>query len=552
MHCPLILPLFIALEALGVLAQSGYAPAKVPCPAGGGSLVRTATGISDAEDTYRVARKATADEALVAWLAKTSPDFPTDGDMPALGFTVSGGGYRSMLTGAGVIQGLDARDSNTTTSGLWQAMTYVSALSGGGWLLSSLSSNNYAPVTQVKEEMWKSGLEDGLLDPGGNPLNLIRLGVEVEDKENSGFETTITDIWGRALSVQLLPGDDDGAAVTMSGLTALPSFANSTAPIPILTTMGVDSRDGECVPRANGTIWEISPFEFGSRMPDINAFVPTRVLGTTLLDGQGATGEDGCVSGFDNLGFLLGTSSSLFNFVCLPTEDIADDVAGLIGPVAATLEMFHVDTSTEQFAVVPNPFVGVDFTAATLSGDAASNANLAEELNLFLVDGGEGGHNTPIAPLLAPERNISVLFVSDNSGDENNFPTGEQVVAQAAIASQNPALASRMPKIPGENETFADGSGRAVFYGCGEPGAITIVYLPNAAFVPGAQSNKSTTQLQYSGEETDLMVQNGVQIAGQGDDEGWGLCVACAVMKKAVAEEKLPSGCEACFGKYCV
>jgi hypothetical protein len=36
-----------------------------------------------------------------------------------IALTTSGGGYRSLLTGAGVIQGLDARDSNVSTSGLF-------------------------------------------------------------------------------------------------------------------------------------------------------------------------------------------------------------------------------------------------------------------------------------------------------------------------------------------------------------------------------------------------------------------------------------------------
>ena len=45
--------------------------------------------------------------------------------------TTSGGGYRSMLSGAGVIQGFDERDSSVSTSGLYQALTYQAGLSGG-------------------------------------------------------------------------------------------------------------------------------------------------------------------------------------------------------------------------------------------------------------------------------------------------------------------------------------------------------------------------------------------------------------------------------------
>lgn len=49
--------------AAGELASASYAPTSVTCPAGV-ELVRPAIGLSDNEETYRVARKAIADDAL--------------------------------------------------------------------------------------------------------------------------------------------------------------------------------------------------------------------------------------------------------------------------------------------------------------------------------------------------------------------------------------------------------------------------------------------------------------------------------------------------------
>jgi lysophospholipase len=40
--------------------------------------VRPATGLSDSEEAYRVARKAVADGNLKAWLTKTNAGFGTD------------------------------------------------------------------------------------------------------------------------------------------------------------------------------------------------------------------------------------------------------------------------------------------------------------------------------------------------------------------------------------------------------------------------------------------------------------------------------------------
>jgi hypothetical protein len=60
MRVPFILTL--SFFGGGALATSKYAPVSATCPSI--SLVRAASGLSDSEETYRVARKAIADEAL--------------------------------------------------------------------------------------------------------------------------------------------------------------------------------------------------------------------------------------------------------------------------------------------------------------------------------------------------------------------------------------------------------------------------------------------------------------------------------------------------------
>jgi len=70
MFTPLIL---CSLLVAPVFAS--YAPQSATCPTT--SLVRAASGLSDSEETYRVARKAVADVALKAWLTKTNTGFGT-------------------------------------------------------------------------------------------------------------------------------------------------------------------------------------------------------------------------------------------------------------------------------------------------------------------------------------------------------------------------------------------------------------------------------------------------------------------------------------------
>ena len=111
-------------------ALTGYAPIPATCPST--PLVRQANGISSAEQSYVNSRYTKASTALAAFLKSTNATF-SPRKYPVVALTTSGGGYRSLLTGAGVIQGFDGRDSKTGVSGLFQGLTYQAGLSGGAW-----------------------------------------------------------------------------------------------------------------------------------------------------------------------------------------------------------------------------------------------------------------------------------------------------------------------------------------------------------------------------------------------------------------------------------
>jgi lysophospholipase len=198
----LLMPISLALaHGRGPVIQralSPYAPVTTSCPSS--SLVRAADGISTAESSYIQQRQSNANQALAAWLQKTNPSFPTD-NLPIIGLTTSGGGYRSLLTGAGVIQSLDARDSNTSVSGLYQALTYQAGLSGGAWLLSSFSGNNWPTITSLKTGLWETTFEDSLADPSGLLVVAADVAIvaDIADKSANGFDPTMTDPYGRLL-----------------------------------------------------------------------------------------------------------------------------------------------------------------------------------------------------------------------------------------------------------------------------------------------------------------------------------------------------------------
>lgn len=89
-----------------------------------------------------------------------------------------------------------------------------------------------------------------------------------------------------------------------------PEFMTHHAPYPIITQTDADVIDGQCLPTETGTIWEFSPFEFGSWQSDVQAFVQTRYLGTSLRSGT-LSPNSSCTAGFDNLGFFVGISADI-------------------------------------------------------------------------------------------------------------------------------------------------------------------------------------------------------------------------------------------------
>jgi hypothetical protein len=91
-----------------------------------------------------------------------------------------------------------------------------------------------------------------------------------------------------------------------------------------------DGRDpGELVIDGNATVYEINPWELGTFDPTTYAFAPLEYLGSDFLDGK-VSAEGRCVRGFDNVGYIMGTSSSLFNQGLVQYQGAKGKLAGLL------------------------------------------------------------------------------------------------------------------------------------------------------------------------------------------------------------------------------
>ena len=83
----------------------------------------------------------------------------------------------------------------------------------------------------------------------------------------------------------------------------------------------VDLRGTLYTPLLNGSNWEFAPYEFGAWDSGIAAFAQTAFLGSSLSNGAPLNGS--CITNYDNLAFVIGASSTLFND---PTLGAGDDI----------------------------------------------------------------------------------------------------------------------------------------------------------------------------------------------------------------------------------
>jgi lysophospholipase len=452
--------------------------------------------------------------------------------------TSSGGGYRALLSGAGFLQGLDARDSNVVTSGLYQAITYHASLSGGSWMMSSLIGNNYPTVSNLKESLWKQAFQNGPLDPVV-PAGYLKVAADVLLKEVAGYDTTIIDVYGRFLSYQLLK--DGGASTTLSSITTQSNFTSYNIPYPIFTALGAKTWLGECIPGPNGTTYEFTPYEFGSWDNDVSAFTPTAYIGTALKGGK--LNQLLCTKNYDNLGYVFATSSDVWSSYCFTIPPPDNSTSDLDTTLTAALNEIHELTTSDLYARYPNPFF--QYTSPTGFRNPANDIFTQETLTL--VDGGQSLQNNPIFPMLQPARKIDVLLVNDNSADTTMFwPNGSEILT-TYVQSFNQGL-TRMPFIPSVDTFLSQGLNQhAVFFGCNDTNKMTIVWMPNTRY--SFASNFPTSKSTYTYAETDGVIANGVQIAAQGGDANWGTCFGCALLSKT--GQALPSDCTACLSKYC-
>ncbi|KAJ7246015.1 acyl transferase/acyl hydrolase/lysophospholipase [Mycena rebaudengoi] len=372
-------------------ASQAYAPVRGTCP-DNFSLVRKAGDtpstqtLSANEAKYISGRR--SDVLPAAWSAYLAnvqatgarlPAYVSDilkgnaTNAPTLGIAQSGGGLRAAMVGAGVLSALDGRNTTAQhvgTGGLLQAATYLTALSGGSWLVTSLAQANFP---EIQDLVFASGSGGNTFGGWDTDLNILApnnisapywsvLIEEMSGKFAAGFPVTFIDMWSRAVARHFVNGTTradllgnttlHGADVTFSSISELYSH---TQPFPI-------------------------------------------VLFTT----NSVHGDSVCVTGFDQASFMEATSSAFFT-VLNTTEALANHNT-LLGAIVPILNQTFPQTGIPlDSAMYPNPFKGV-------APDTFLDNN---EEYLSLVDGGNDAENIPFMPLLVKARGVDVILAID-------------------------------------------------------------------------------------------------------------------------------------------
>lgn len=568
-------PVTSATAPSSSLDGEGYAPTQTLCPTG--SILRNASGIGSGEKAYLEKRQALVNDNLVDFFEQTArlSNFDAGSFVNrsketrniSIGLSFSGGGYRAMLAGAGQLLALDSRYEDLNDrgmGGLLQSSNYITGLSGLSWLLGTLILNDWMSVADVvKPDSGIWNLDDLIFNPSG--INVFKtaeyygeLSNALDAKQDAGYSISITDVWGRALSYQFFKPDanyNGGENRTWSGIRHLDSFKNVLMPYPILVANG--RSDGTAIVNQNSTVFEFTPYEMGSWDPSLASFADLRFLGNNVSDGRP---NGTCYTNFDNAGFVMGTSSSLFNQVLLRVNgtNLNWAIKKILNIILTPISKKEIDIATYE----PNPFYKNSY------GESQS---IAEANTLDLVDGGEDQQNIAVYPLIQNARQVDVIFAFDNSADTpTNWPNGTSLAHTFDRQFSDQGRGTAFPFVPTVKEVLDDKlNEKPLFFGCdarnltelvdyhGQVNATDvplIVYVPNLMYLYA--SNTSTYKMSYDRDEMMLLIENGFETSSRGNysaDRQWPTCVGCAIIRRQQERwgEEQSDECKKCFQQYC-
>ncbi|KAM0793568.1 hypothetical protein ACM66B_001004 [Microbotryomycetes sp. NB124-2] len=578
-----------------VAQAPSYAPQLRQCPSNGTILSSTGSPLDGtqtlfpAEQAYLRQRRQAVRSLWSSYLGSNDTGYNATqiiNNQPKMSIAISGGGLRASLYGAGSLSALDQRNE-TTLGPILQLADYLAGLSGGSWTVSSVTMNDLRPSYELATQEWLLDLD--ILAPGGllglseNRVYFENILSDVQMKADSGAPVSITDIWGRALAMHFYNGTDrenffnpnssHDEGLLWSSIKLTQNWQTHSMPVPIVVATSRESEQQQLtdmsstvIPLEN-TVYEFTPFTYGSFDHSLRARVPLEYLGTFLNNSQ-PLNSSACIQYYDNAGFVIGTSASLFNAVsdAFNSATVTDLISRLLQDIT------NIQAANYSIALVSN--IPNSFYQYSPEGDVRSESfgNPISQI----TDGGENGENVPLGPLLVKARQQDILLALDSSADtDQTWPNGTSLLASADRAANYSQGYVSFPPLPASQVDFVQQglNIRPTFFGCDVQSANMtaqdtypiVVYMPNAPPPPSQINsntyftNTSTFQLNYDLDDVykflDAAHANALKggLTRDETDQQWPVCLKCAIVDRARQRANVTRSqtCQGCFDKYC-
>lgn len=336
--------------------------------------VRTGTDLSQEEKNYLEMRK----PKVKAALEKLTGLKLADDEVLRIAFSGSGGGYRAMVSTLGSVIGAHE-------TGLLDAITYFSALSGSTWMLAPWTIMGITPA-QFREQLIPRISE--ALFPQWTKLKTAEIAEQALKKFVFGEPVSLIDLYGALLGRRLLGNGVNPYAITLG--SQISRIAHGDWVFPIYTAVVTKTEPYQWV--------EFTPYEIGSDY--LGGYVPSWALGRKFSQGKSTT-----FSPPQPLGFYMGIWGSAFsaNF-----KEIYQNTIDQISPKQLRDALQY---GTEELKVGNTRLLPAKVFNYT-RGIPGLPRN--QEETLTLIDAGLSC-NLPGVPLLKKERSVDVLVFLDAS-----------------------------------------------------------------------------------------------------------------------------------------
>ncbi len=315
--------------------------------------------------------------------------------IPRIACCFSGGGFRSMITTFGFLNGAQR-------SGALDATLYLAGLSGSTWAIAPWIASGKSLPDYF--EPLSIDLDDGIKQIMGLSRLKQLMKLFIHKMLYKQMVTSI-DIYGGLLANTLLThASDNPLHLTMS--ESHQYIMNGSLPMPIYTAIQSNLEPYEWV--------EFTPFEVGSSY--LKSYVPTWAFGRKFKEGISTNSAPE-----QTLGFYLGVCGSAFE---VNLQDVIRMTADNIAQVKSELPSFIYEPLKKCILLIINSIIGEARLFPAMLANFSylhSESPIKDEKNMTLVDAGID-FNLPFPPLLRKTRSVDVIIVYDASASVSGAP----------------------------------------------------------------------------------------------------------------------------------